>query len=73
MPLSSLTCLVSQVLLLSRFLVLDDPQKAILALQQRLEVRQSYSEFTKSLIQQSIGSWTTHWYDQFQFYMTGIF
>ena len=54
-------------------LALDDPQKAILALQQRLEVQQPYSEFTKNLIQQSIGSWTTHWYDQFQFYMTGIF
>lgn len=52
---------------------LDDPQKTILALSQRLEIRESPSAFTKELIRQSIGSWTTHWYDQFQFYMTGIF
>ena len=51
----------------------NDPQKTILALSQRLEIRESPSAFTKELIRQSIGSWTTHWYDQFQFYMTGIF
>lgn len=50
----------------------DDIQSTILALNQRLSPQKSSKETVTSLIQQSIGSWTTHWYDQFQFYMTGI-
>ena len=52
---------------------IDDPQGALLALIQRLSPVGSAEDCAKKLIEQAIGSWTTHWYDCFQFYVTGIF
>lgn len=57
----------------SASLGLDDAQKAVRLLEERLSPSQSSGEHVKMLIQQSIGSWRTHWYDTFQFYSTGIF
>ncbi|KAK8802645.1 hypothetical protein WA171_006321 [Blastocystis sp. BT1] len=51
----------------------NDSQRTLLALIQRLSPVGSAEECAKKLIEQAIGSWTTHWYDCFQFYVTGIF
>ena len=51
----------------------DDPQRTIQLLTQRLNPQIQTDQFVQQLIQQALGSWTTHLYDSFQFYLTGIY
>ncbi|KAK8816635.1 hypothetical protein WA538_002496, partial [Blastocystis sp. DL] len=49
----------------------NDPQQTIQQLTLRLNPQIQTDRFVQQLIQQAFGSWTTHLYDSFQFYLTG--
>ena len=70
-PLSSPSLLLQ--CLIDSPIILDDPQQTIQQLTLRLNPQIQTDRFVQQLIQQAFGSWTTHLYDSFQFYLTGIY
>lgn len=51
----------------------DNPELAIRDLRERLNPTEGLEKHARSLIEEAVGSWTTHWYDSYQFYVTGVF
>lgn len=52
---------------------IDNPELAIRNLRERLNPTNRLEKHVESLIEEAVGSWTTHWYDSYQFYITGVF
>ena len=53
--------------------MVDDAEGSLHSLYNRLNPSTDLEKHVKELIERAIGSWTTHWYDNFQFYMAGVF
>ena len=53
--------------------MVDNTEGTLRSLYNRLNPSTDLEKYVKELVERSIGSWTTHWYDSFQFYMAGVF